>query len=184
MIYQEHEAYVSIKEKRRLKTVVGKKKANLRITLKPTGPEKVLLLLTKNQIRKVESGKSRGKIVTLTMSPRQQKKNLKFEGGFLSVLAALAGKVLPSLLTGLSTGLISGAVEKAISGNGLFLQRGGSCYRVDPVKGNGLYLSPHHSITDGNGLFLRHGSNIYDGAGILLGPESPFKNIPILGWLL
>ena len=36
----------------------------------------------------------------------------------------------------------------------------------------------------GDGLFLKHGSNIYDGRGLLLGKNSPFKNIPILGLLL
>ena len=36
----------------------------------------------------------------------------------------------------------------------------------------------------GNGLFLKHGDDISHGAGLLMGRNSPFKNIPVLGWLL
>ena len=36
----------------------------------------------------------------------------------------------------------------------------------------------------GNGLYIRRGSSICDGEGLLLGPSSPFKKIPILGWIL
>ena len=36
-----------------------------------------------------------------------------------------------------------------------------------------------------NGLYLRHdGHDIYHGEGILLGKNSPFKDIPILGLIL
>jgi len=36
----------------------------------------------------------------------------------------------------------------------------------------------------GNGVYLKQGSQIISGEGLLLGPNSPLKNIPILGWLL
>ena len=49
------------------------------------------------------------------------------------------------------------------------------------VKGNGLYLAPHPLFVEGDGLFLKHGSDISD---LLMGKNSPSKNIPILGWLL
>ena len=29
------------------------------------------------------------------------------------------------------------------SGNGLYLHKSGHCVKVEPVKGNGLYLTPH-----------------------------------------
>jgi len=35
-----------------------------------------------------------------------------------------------------------------------------------------------------NGLYFRKEGKIYDGKGLLLGPQSPFKNIPILGMIL
>ena len=65
------------------------------------------------------------KSVTLRLSRKQVQVNIKHEGGFLGMLAALAARALPSLLGGLATGLVSGAVEKAItsSGSGLYLHK-------------------------------------------------------------
>ena len=45
----------------------------------------------------------------------------------------------------------------------------------------GFYL--YVSITCYDGLSLKHGNDISAGAG-MLGANSPFKNILILGWLL
>ena len=39
-------------------------------------------------------------------------------------------------------------------------------------------------FVEGDGLFLKHGDNINDDDGLLMGKNSPFKNIPVLGWLL
>ena len=50
--------------------------------------------------------------------------------------------------------------------------------------GDGLYLAPHPRFVEGDGLFLKHGADISDGAGLLMGKNSPFMNIPVLGWLL
>ena len=58
---------------------------------------------------------------------------------------------------------------------------------VEPVKGNGLYLTPHRGGLPGihgDGLYLKRGSTIQEGSGLILGPNSPFKNIPILNLLL
>ena len=184
MMYKEYEAFISIKAKRRLQRALKGKKQTLTVRVQSSGAfggEKATLLLTKRQIAKLEKGK---KHVLIKMSKRQLNANKKYEGGFLSVLAGLAGKALPTLLTGLSAGLLSGLVEKAVKGDGLYLQKGGYCYRADPVEGNGLYLSPHHVLTQGDGLFLKHGSDIHDGKGLLLGANSPFKDIPILGLIL
>ena len=184
MLYKEHEAYIPIKSKRRLERALKRKKKTLTVSVQSSGAfggEKATLLLTKRQIANLEKGK---KHVLIKMSKRQLNANKKYEGGFLSVLAGLAAKALPTLVTGLSAGLLSGLVEKAVKGDGLFLQKGGYCYRADPVEGNGLYLSPHNVLTHGDGLFLKHGSNIHDGKGLLLGANSPFKNIPILGLIL
>ena len=73
----------------------------------------------------------------------------------------------------------SGAVE-----DGLYMDAHDKCYRVQNMKGNGLYLAPHPRFVEGDGLFLKHGNDISDGAGLLIGRNSPFKNIPVLGWLL
>ena len=48
----------------------------------------------------------------------------------------------------------------------------------------GLYLAPHPRFVEGDGLFLKRGDDISDGAGLLMGKNSPFKNIPVLGWLM
>ena len=101
----------------------------------------------------------------------------------------LAARVLPTIMPGLTTGLLSGGVHKAISGNGvvgygLYLHKHDKCYRVQKLKGNGLYLAPHSRFVEGDGLFPKHGNNISDGAGLLMGKNSSFKNIPVLGWLL
>ena len=62
----------------------------------------------------------------------------------------------------------------------MYLQKHGKCF------GNGLKLTPRPTLPGirGNGLYVRVGSGIYEGHGLILGPRSPFKNIPILGWLI
>ena len=52
--------------------------------------------------------------------------------------------------------------------------------------GNGLKFIPRPNLAGirGDGLYLRVGSGIYDGKGLILGSKSPFKNIPILDWIL
>ena len=55
------------------------------------------------------------------------------------------------------------------------------------TDGRGLYLEPTSGkgfAKLGNGLCLKKEGKIYDGKALLLGPNSPFKNIPILGMLL
>ena len=97
------------------------------------------------------------------------------------MLASLAAGTLPTLLTGLTTGLLSSGIRKAISGNGFFLEKHGKCYQGQKCQGDGLYLAPHPSLVKGDGLFLKHGSDIRDGAGLLMGKNIPFKDIPVLG---
>lgn len=190
-MYKNHEVYISLKQKKRLQSMIKrKKKTSIRLSVQPveSGGEKAILLLTNKQKEKVEDGQRRKRNVSFTMSKRQVSANVKYEGGFLSILARLAARYLPTLLTGLASGAISGAVEKAITskGNGLYLQKGGHCYRADPVEGNGLYLSPHQPglSAKGDGMFLKKGNRVYDGKGFILGANSPFKDIPILGWIL
>ena len=51
----------------------------------------------------------------------------------------------------------------------------------------GLYLGPTSGKgfeTVGNGLYLMKQGRLYDGRGLILGPNNPFKNIPILGMIL
>ena len=55
------------------------------------------------------------------------------------------------------------------------------------TDGKGLYLgstSGKGFETVGNGLYLMKQGRLYDGRGLILGPNSSFKNIPILGMIL
>ena len=156
------------------------------------------LLLTRGQIAKLARAKAMGKSTkTIRLSTKQVHANISHDGGFLGLLAGLAAKVLPSLAKAIATGLVSGAVSKAISskksssssssGNGLYLYKSGHCIKVEPVKGDGLYLHKHEPL-DGkvraDGLYLKRGSCITSGDGLIFGKNSPVKNIPILGYLL
>ena len=83
------------------------------------------------------------------------------------------------------SGLASTGVQKLV-GNGLYIKKGGCVCEVE-TDGRGLYLEPTSGkgfAKLGNGLYLKKEGKIYDGKGFLLGPNSPFKNIPILGMLL
>ena len=96
---------------------------------------------------------------------------------------------LPTIMSGLATGLLSGGFHKAIIGtgvvgDGLYLHKHDKCYRVQKLKGNGLYLAPHPRFVESDGLFLKPGNDISDGAGLLMGKNSLFKNIPVLGMVI
>ena len=97
----------------------------------------------------------------------------------------LTGTVLPALGVGALSGLASTGVQKQI-GNGLYLKKGSDMYRIE-ADGEGLYLGPASGKgfeTIGNGLYLIKQGGLYDGRGLILGPNSSFKNIPILGLIL
>ena len=70
----------------------------------------------------------------------------------------------------------------------MFLRKDGMCYRVKKAHGNGLYFrkNPPYLLPGINydGLFVKHKGRVYNGEGLILGKNSPFKNIPILGWIL
>ena len=151
------------------------------------------LFLTNAQYNKLQNAKNRGKGVTIRMSSRQLKHNVKTEGGFLGALLpmlagvgravapavmGLAKKAIPALATGALSGLASTGVSK-LFGNGLYLKRGGMIAQVE-TDGQGVYLRPYKGKglgSRGNGPYLKQGKNIYDGRGFLTG-------IPILGDIL
>ena len=94
----------------------------------------------------------------------------------------LAKTVIPALGVGALPGLASLGVQKAM-GSGLYLKKGGCICQVE-TDGSGLYLKPYKGKglhSHGDGLYLKQGGKLYDGKGLLLSPNSPFANIPILG---
>ena len=151
------------------------------------------IFITNGQFNKLQNARDRGKGLTIRMSSRQLKHNVKTEGGFLgAILPALgavarvagpalmgvAKKVLPHLATGALSGLASTGVSK-LFGNGLYLKKGGMIAQVE-TDGQGVYLRPYKGKglgSRGNGLYLKQGKNIYDGKGIL-------TSIPIIGDIL
>ena len=127
--------------------------------------------------------------MSIKISRRQLAYNMKIEEGFLPMLAGLipflTGTVLPALKVGALSGLASTGVKILIR-NWLYLKKGGHVCQIE-TDGSGFYLGPTSGKgfeTVGNGLYLMKQSGMYDGSGLILGPNSPFKNIPILGMIL
>ena len=152
-----------------------------------------VLFLTNGQYNKLQNARDQGKGLTVRMSSRQLKHNIKTEGGFLGALLPMLGavgrvaapallgivkKAVPALATGALSGLASTGVSK-LFGNGLYLKKGGMIAQVE-TDGQGLYLRPYKGKglgSRGNGLYLKQGKRITDGRGIL-------TSIPIIGDIL
>ena len=152
-----------------------------------------ILAVTDSQVRKLAKALENGRGITIRMSSKQLKHNTKIEAGFLGLLTGLAARalplvaktVLPALGAGALSGLASSEVQKAM-GSGLYLKKGGCISQVE-TDGSGLYLKPYKGQglqPYGDGLYLKQGGKLYDGKGLLLVPNSPFANIPILGAIL
>src|SRR6218665_4138611 len=103
----------------------------------------------------------------------------------------LVSKLWPSLATealaGIGTAAESKLVDK-LSGGTIYVKRGGRDYKIVPY-GQGLYLKSwtgNGSRSIGDGLYMKtdSGQFIKTGKGLTLGENSPFKNIPIPGWIL
>ena len=151
------------------------------------------IFLTNAQYRKLENAREQGKGLTVKMSSKQLKHNVKTLGGFLGALLPMLGtvakaaapiainlakKAVPALATGALSGLASTGVSK-LFGDGLYLKKGGMIAQVE-TDGQGLYLRPYKGKglgIRGNGLYLKRGKNIYDGSGFLTG-------IPVIGDIL
>lgn len=191
--YYAHGVTISDTQKNKIKSAI-KNETDVSIKLSHSdleGEEK--LLLTKGQMNKMEKAYENGKGITIKMSKTQVNKNKAYEGGFLATLAALAARALPmiarTVLPALGIGALQGAAnsltQKAI-GSGLYMKKGGCVCQIE-TDGSGLYLSPINTkiLTKyGDGLYMKRGGKLCDGSGLLLGPNSPFKSIPILGMIL
>ena len=94
------------------------------------------IFLTKAQHKKLENSRNQGKGLTIKMSNKQLKHNVKTQGGFLGALLGAAARVagpalmgiakkaLPALASGALSGLASTGVSK-LFGDGLYLKKGG-----------------------------------------------------------
>jgi len=183
-------------------------KRNLKWAIESKGPVSIrlgyedlegndILALTNSQVNRMTKAYENGKGIMIKMSKRQVEHNKTIEGGFLGFLAGLAAKalpflaktVLPTLVTGALPGVGSALAQKATNkamGNGLNLKKGSNIARVQ-TDGRGLYLKPYKGSglgMVGDGLYLKHGGQVVSSHGLLLGPNSPLKNVPVLSWLL
>ena len=182
-MYTPVQLHVPEKFHQRIKNAMTRSKPlSVRIDLSVDGED--MMLLTTGQMMKIHRAITDGKkTLTLRLRKKQVEANVEKEGGFLSMLMKLATKALPVLLGGLATGVISSGVEKAIGGNGLFLGRRGMGTAKIDFQGKGLVLTPVRDENI-NGLYFKNDGQVFEGKGLLLGPESPFKNIPVLGLIL
>ena len=145
-----------------------------------------VIAITNSQLHRLVEAYEEKKGMTIKMSKTQLAHNMKIEGGFLPALARLIpflrGTVLPELRVGALSGLASTGVQKLI-GNGLHLEKGSGVCRIE-TDVEGLYLGPTSGKgfeTVPNGLYLMKQGGLYDVEALILGPNSPFKHIPILG---
>ena len=76
------------------------------------------LALTKAKYNKLNRAINQGKGITIRMSKKQLKHNIKVEGGFLGLLAGLAARALPMLaktvLPALGVGALSGLASSGV----------------------------------------------------------------------
>jgi len=197
MIYTNVHVNISENQQQKLKHAVDTKSPmSIRLGYEDLCGNDVLVL-TNSQVNRRTKAYENGKGITIKMSKRQVVHKMKIEGEILGFLAGLAAKalpflaktVLPTLATGALSGVGSALAQKATNkamGNRLCLKKGSNIARVE-TDGQGLYLKPYKGSglgMVGDGLYLKQGSQVISGHGLLLGPDSPLKNIPVLGRLL
>ena len=70
----------------------------------------------------------------------------------------------------------------------MYMQKDGISYDLKKTRDGAMHISPRPNLTGayGDGLYLRSAGSgiVHREEGRILGPNSPFKNIPILGWVL
>jgi len=182
MRYNPYQVYVAPKQEKRLQKAI-ERKGGASITISFDEPQNETLLFTKDQIERIERAKLMGKKISIRMSGPQVKANTEHHGGFLWTLAA---RLAPAILKGVAGAAAAHVASNILSrkkGQGLYLQKNGQCAKVQLVNGGGLYLAPHPRLHYGHGLFETDGSEV-KGEGLLLGDNSPFKNVPLLNILL
>lgn len=178
MRYTPSEVNVDERQEKKLKDAISRNKP-ISIRLFLVEPKTKTMLLTKGQIHKIERAQLLGKDrISIRLTVPQIKANTEHTGGFLWSLARIVG---PAIVKGLASYATSKGLEKMF-GKGLFVQKNKKCAKID-VAGNGLYLSPHPTFPHGEGVFEADENGI-NGEGLLLGANSPFKNVPLLSILL
>ena len=180
MTYSAVEVTVDEKQNEKLRDAIRENKPLSVKVIVSNQLNKKTVLFTPSQIKKIERARLIGKnSISIRMSRKQVQANTQHKGGFIW---GLISRLAPAVLGGIASGLAS----KAVSGQGIYCQKGKVCAEIKPVKAGGLYLSPHpHLNTQGDGIYVCDGFEARkEGKGLLLGENSPFKNVPLLGLLL
>lgn len=192
MVYQKIAVNVSQQQKK----IIEKEKESITLIFSyddlTSGDD--TLYVTTSQLTNIKKAIEKTKGVKITLSKSQVKYNIK-NGGFLSMLAGLASKFLPTIATkilpalglGALSGTASAGVSKAIGnslnpcpfGQGLYLKKGGNIFKVTCCDGSGIKITPYEGtpfrlnkgVYTGQGLYLKKGDGFFDF----------LKSIPILG---
>jgi len=181
--YSPVEVNVDDQQEGRLKKAI-ERKGGVTVRLTLTKPRKHTFLFTQGQIAKLERAHASGSTYfSIKLTPPQVRANIEHTGGFLWALARRFGPMILKSLASYAGSKIVDKLSKKKEGSGLFLQKNGHCGKVQMVKGGGLYLNPHPRFHGGEGLFEADEGEI-KGDGLLLGDNSPFKNVPLLNILL
>ena len=189
------------------KAIQEKSDVNIRLSHSDLEGEHILAV-TKSQLIKITKAYNNGTGITLKLSKKQLSHNSEIEGGFIGALLPLLGmlgstlatRVVPALATGLLAGVGSSAgsamVDKiagrGVEDSGAGVLRANTIYlrnRGQGIKmraaGSGVFLRPWVKPIVGDGLFVKNGKKYESvGSGLLLGPNSPFSNIPFLNLIL
>ena len=145
-----------------------------------------VIALTKSQVDRLVGAYEEKKGMTIRMSKMQLAHNMKIEGGFLPALAGLIPFLTGTVFRGWSF-ITTGEHGSTKTNWKWVVSKEGKWCVSDRNWWRRLYLGPASGKgfeTVGNGLYLMKQGGLYDGRGLILGPNSPFKNIPILGMIL
>jgi len=148
----------------------------LSIKLDLHGPPEHRIYVTLGQKRKIEEAVRNGqRDITLRLSAKQVKHNIKSEGGFLAGLLTTVARFLPSILAG----ILAGTSEYNKDGNGMFLGKRDHTFQITH-SGEGIMFKPveHQKI---QGFYVKHGEHLYRGKGFF---GDFVKSIPLLGPIL
>ena len=164
----------SAAQRENLKSPSNKKYQSIKMDLRDAAPADTLLL-TRGQIAKIEKARTlaRRKYKTIRMSRKQIEKNRSYQGCLLN----------EDDDEGTPTTNTASDID-----DGFYLIKGGHCMKVYPVQSNGLYLKTTRPFSSyavfEDGLYLKRGENVDKGEEIAFAENGPFKNNPILAWIL
>jgi hypothetical protein len=161
MKYHPTHVRISPEGEKRLKKALEKKYNSVSLLLGLDGDK--VLLLTRIQQKRLQMSPAK-----IRLSKNQIVANKNHVGGFLFTLASILAATIPSVITAVA----AGAIERAVSGNGLWLKRiGNGIYlkrngtRAHVTQhGNKIQLNPTEALPEdhADGLFLIEDGHVFE----------------------